>query len=103
MSASQEWIGVADVAAELRLTDREAWELVKRIGCPVLEGSGRGPRPPASSAPTSRRRGCGAWGPRRAGSPTPGGRPTRRRPRRPPTGPTDVGTSASKRAKIRAL
>lgn len=36
-----EWIGVEQVAAELSLTQREAWELVRRIGVPLLE-SGRG-------------------------------------------------------------
>lgn len=36
-----EWIGVAQVATEMALTDREAWELVRRIGVPLLE-AGRG-------------------------------------------------------------
>lgn len=33
-----EWIGVAEVAAEMNLTDRGAWELLKRLGVPIVEG-----------------------------------------------------------------
>jgi hypothetical protein len=35
-TADVEWIGVSHVAAELGLTDREAWELVKRLGVDCL-------------------------------------------------------------------
>lgn len=35
-TATIEWIGVSQVAAELGLTDREAWELVKRLGVPCV-------------------------------------------------------------------
>ena len=31
-----EWLSVQDVAAELRLTDRQAWELVKRLSIPCV-------------------------------------------------------------------
>jgi hypothetical protein len=37
MSTADEWIGVTDVAAELKLTDRGAWELIRRLGVPRLE------------------------------------------------------------------
>lgn len=32
-----EWIGVAEVAAELHLTERAAWELVRRLKVPMIE------------------------------------------------------------------
>jgi hypothetical protein len=34
--ASDEWIGVADVAAELGITPRQAWHLIGRLGVPCL-------------------------------------------------------------------
>lgn len=34
---ASEWIGVAEVAAEMNLTDRKAWRLVKRLGVRVVE------------------------------------------------------------------
>lgn len=38
MSTSpDEWIGVAEVADELRMTHRAAWELIRRLGVPRLE------------------------------------------------------------------
>jgi hypothetical protein len=33
---TDEWIGVADVADELHLTQRHAWELVKKLGVPCV-------------------------------------------------------------------
>ena len=34
---ADEWIGVAEVAAEMNLSDRGAWELVRRLGVRRLE------------------------------------------------------------------
>jgi hypothetical protein len=34
---TDEWIGVAEVAVELKLTERSAWELIRRLGVPRLE------------------------------------------------------------------
>jgi hypothetical protein len=34
---ADEWIGVAEVAAELKLSERAAWELVRRLAVPMLE------------------------------------------------------------------
>jgi len=39
MSQTVEWIGVAEVAAELNLTPRAAWEMVRRLKVPMIEPS----------------------------------------------------------------
>ena len=36
-----DWIGVAEVAAEMNFSSRQAWELVKRLGVPMIAGAGR--------------------------------------------------------------
>jgi hypothetical protein len=40
MATKDEWIGVAEVAAELKLSERAAWELVRRVKVPMLESGG---------------------------------------------------------------
>jgi hypothetical protein len=37
VSTNDEWIGVTEVATELKLTDRAAWELIRRLAVPRLE------------------------------------------------------------------
>lgn len=35
-TTAEEWIGVADVAAELNLSDRATWEILRRCGLKML-------------------------------------------------------------------
>lgn len=38
-TTADEWIGVAEVAAEMKLTERRAWELIRRLCVPRIEGA----------------------------------------------------------------
>ncbi len=96
------WIGVADVAAEMNLTDRAAWELVKRIGVPVVEG----PRSNSKNARFLRSEFEAARD--RSKGPAPGRSPYGAKESSRPVAastaaPTAPGAAASKLAKLRGL
>jgi hypothetical protein len=95
MTPDDPWIGVAEVAAELRYTEAEAWRLIRRIGVPMLE-----PDRARMKAARFRRSAWEARRDARTGPPAPRYREARYAAVAPTTRPTTSG-AASKLAKLR--